>query len=129
MTERRENSTRPFPHACAHCGKGEIWPAVIPYDAEVKHDGRLYKFHIRELRVNRCNACGEVYFDAVTDAQITQGLREQLPLLSPDEIREGIQSLGLTQRGVRRTMRDGHRVGEPFPGGSAGMPTFQSRAP
>ena len=98
MTERRENSTQSFPRACAQCGKGEIWPAVTPYDAEVKHDGRLYNFHIRELQVNRCNACGEVYFDAVTDAQITQGLREHLRLLSPDEIREGIQSLGLTQR-------------------------------
>ncbi len=98
MTEHGTNTSRQFPYPCAECGKPEVGQAVIPYDAEVKHDGRLYRFHIRELRVNRCNACGEVYFDAATDAQISQGLREHLQLLSPDEIREGLHSLGLTQR-------------------------------
>ena len=50
-------------------------PAVIPYDARVKHDGTVYTFSIRELQVNKCQLCGEIYFDNVTDDQISQGLR------------------------------------------------------
>ena len=98
MTEYIAIPQRPFPHYCAECGRSEVRPAVIEYDAEVKHDGRLIRFSIPELRVNKCNSCGEVFFDAATDAQISQGLRERLQLLSPEEIREGIQSLGMTQR-------------------------------
>jgi putative zinc finger/helix-turn-helix YgiT family protein len=85
-------------YRCVECGKTEVRPAVIAYDAEVKHDGRLCRFSINDLHVNRCDACGEVFFDATTDAQISQGLRQHLQLLSPREIREGIQALGLTQR-------------------------------
>jgi putative zinc finger/helix-turn-helix YgiT family protein len=97
MIEQTTNSKRSF-FECVECGKTAAQPTVIPYDAEVKHDGRLCRFHIDSLQINRCEACGEIYFDATTDAQISQGLREHLQLLSPDEIRAGIRSLGLTQR-------------------------------
>jgi putative zinc finger/helix-turn-helix YgiT family protein len=93
-----ENTKRAYPYRCAACGRTEVRPTVIPYDAEVKHDGRLCRFHIDDLSVNRCDACGEVFFDSATDAQISQGLREYVHLLRPDEIRNGIRSLGMTQR-------------------------------
>ena len=97
MIEQTTSSQR-IPFECVECRKTAVRPAVISYDAEVKHDGRMCRFHIDGLRVNRCDACGEVYFDAATDAQISQALREHLQLLSPDEIRAGICSLGLNQR-------------------------------
>jgi hypothetical protein len=75
---------KPFPRHCPECGKLEVQPATIAYDAEVKHDGRLYAFLIPALQVNRCAACGEVLFSNVTDDQIPQALREHLTPLSPE---------------------------------------------
>jgi ribosomal protein L32 len=59
----------PFPRHCPECGKAAIRPATIPYDAEVKHDGRLHAFRIPALQVNQCAACGEVLFSNVTVAK------------------------------------------------------------
>jgi putative zinc finger/helix-turn-helix YgiT family protein len=89
---------KPFPRHCPECGKLEVQPAIIPYDAEVKHDGRLYAFLIPALQVNRCAACGEVLFSNVTDNQISQALREHLTLMSPQQIREALRALGLKQK-------------------------------
>jgi putative zinc finger/helix-turn-helix YgiT family protein len=95
----------PFPRHCPECGKVEVQPATIPYDAEVKHDGRLYAFKIAALQVNKCAACGEVLFSNVTDDQISQALREHLALLSPQQIREALRALGLKQKDL------GDRIG------------------
>ena len=76
----------------------EVQPATIPYDAEVKYDGRVYAFPIPALHVNECAACGEVLFTNVTDDQISQALREHLTLLSPRQIREAQRALGLKQK-------------------------------
>jgi DNA-binding transcriptional regulator YiaG len=72
--------------------------ATIPYDAEVKHDGRLHKFHIPSLHINKCAACDEITFGNVTDDEISQALREHLNLLSPRQIRDGLVMLGLKQK-------------------------------
>ena len=95
----------PFPRHCPECGKVEVQPAIIPYDAEVKHDGRLYAFRIPALQVNKCAACGEVLFSNVTDDQISQALREHLTLLSPRQIRDALRALGLKQKDL------GDRIG------------------
>jgi putative zinc finger/helix-turn-helix YgiT family protein len=55
-------------------------------------------FTVPELQVNKCDACGEVFFDAVTDDQISQALRKHLGLLSPQHIRERLNVLGLKQK-------------------------------
>jgi DNA-binding transcriptional regulator YiaG len=89
---------RPYPHTCSECGKTEVRPGVIPYEVKGKHDGRPYAFTIPDLRVDKCGNCGELYFDSVSDAQISEGMRKHLKLLSPDEIREGIRSLGMNQK-------------------------------
>jgi putative zinc finger/helix-turn-helix YgiT family protein len=91
-------AVRSFPHLCAECGKEEVWPTTISYDAEVKHDGRIHAFAIHQLHVNKCAACGEVFFDHATDEQISTSLRDHLGLLSPQEIRDQLTDLGLTQK-------------------------------
>jgi putative zinc finger/helix-turn-helix YgiT family protein len=96
---------KPFPRRCPECGKVEVQPATIAYDAEVKHDGRVYTFNIPQLRVNQCGACGEVLFGNVTDDQISQALREHLSLLSPEQIRGALGALGLKQKDL------GQRIG------------------
>ena len=89
---------KPFPRRCPECGRAELQPANIAYDAEVKHDGRLYAFHIPQLQVNKCGACGEVLFGNVADDQISQALREHLVLLSPEQIRDALSALDLKQK-------------------------------
>jgi len=87
-----------FPDVCTECGKEEVRLASIPYDAEVKYEGHLHKFHIAQLIVARCDSCGDVVFSHATHEQIYDALREHLHLLSRQEIRVRIEQLGLTQK-------------------------------
>lgn len=98
MSQSDQALAKPFPRHCPECGKTGVQSAVIAYDANVKHDGRLYAFHIPDLPVNRCAACGEVLFSNATDDRISEALREHLSLLSPVQIREALRALGLTQK-------------------------------
>ena len=98
MTHLTTRRARPFPRPCSECGKLEVRLATIAYDAEIKHDGRMHTFPIPQLQVNKCDACGEIYFDNLTDDQISQALRDHLGLLSPEQIRERLAALGLNQK-------------------------------
>jgi putative zinc finger/helix-turn-helix YgiT family protein len=75
-----------------------VRPALVAHTSQVKHDGRLYAVEISKLRVPRCEACGELTFDNEADEQIARALREQLGLLSCNEIRRNREQLGLSQR-------------------------------
>jgi hypothetical protein len=67
---------RPFPWRCRHCGKSEVVMATIRYDAEVRHDGRLYTFTVDQLEIPVCQACGERVFTEEVDDQISAGVRQ-----------------------------------------------------
>jgi putative zinc finger/helix-turn-helix YgiT family protein len=97
-SESPRGGDRPFPRLCPECGKVEVQRATIAYEAEVKHDGRLYAFRVPRLHVNQCAACGEVLFSNVTDDQMSQALREHLALLSPEQIHDSLSALGLRQK-------------------------------
>jgi hypothetical protein len=56
------------------------------HTSQIKHDGRLCTVEIPSLRVPQCSACGELVFDNDADEQIAQALREQLGLLSGDQV-------------------------------------------
>jgi DNA-binding transcriptional regulator YiaG len=79
--------------------------ATIEYDAEVRHDGRLYTFTIPNLELPVCRACGERVFTENVDAQVNDGLRGHLNLLTPAQIRDGIKRIRMSQKEV--TMRLG----------------------
>ncbi len=89
---------KPFPRRCPQCRLREVYLATVPYDAQVKHDGRMYRFHVASLHVNRCQQCGFVSFDTQTDEEISQGLRHEIGLLSPAEIRDHLGRLGWNQK-------------------------------
>ncbi len=73
-------------------------PATVRHTSQIKHDGRLHSVEIPKLRIPRCGACGELLFDNDADEQISLALREQLGLLSGDQIRKNREDLGLSQR-------------------------------
>ncbi|MCX7428389.1 MAG: type II toxin-antitoxin system MqsA family antitoxin [Planctomycetia bacterium] len=97
-TEVSHSRAKPFPWRCPECGKKEVRPATVAHTSRIKHDGRLYTVEIPGLRVPCCGACGELVFDNDADEQIAQVLREQLGLLSGEQIRMNRVELGLSQR-------------------------------
>ena len=98
QTEMTPPEGKPFPWRCPECGKKEVRPATVRHTSQIKHDGRLYAVEIPRLRVPQCGACGELVFDNDADEQIARALREQLGLLSGDQIRNNREDLGLSQR-------------------------------
>lgn len=98
-------AARPYPRRCAECGKVTVVAATIPYNAEVKHDGKLHKFHISKLNVNKCQSCGEEFFSTSTDEQISASLRSVIGLLQPEEIRHQLSVLGISQRAFAEQLR------------------------
>ena len=89
---------KPFPWRCPECGKKEVRPATVRHSSQIKHDGRLYTVDVPRLRVPRCKACGELVFDNGADEQIAAALREQLGLLSAEQMRMNREQLNLSQR-------------------------------
>lgn len=72
--------------------------ATIQYEAEVSHDGRLHTFTIPNLELPVCQACGERVFTEKVDAQVNDALRAHMKLLTPDQLRDGIKRVGLSQK-------------------------------
>jgi len=83
---------------CRNCGNETVSIATITYDAEVRHDGRLYEFTIPKLRIPVCTTCGEKVFTEEVDEQFNAHLRSHLNLLTPDEIRSALNRVSLTQK-------------------------------
>jgi DNA-binding transcriptional regulator YiaG len=93
----KQLAPKPYPHRCAECFEIAVFPTTIDYIAKVKHDGKLHEFHISELKIEKCEKCGEQFFNFVTDDQISAGLRSHVGLLQPDEIKRQLEVLELTQ--------------------------------
>lgn len=94
MTVRK---SLPYPRTCVECDNETVVCTTIPYNAEVKHDGKLHAFLIPELRIDKCTACGEEYFSSETDSQISKELRVHLCFLQPEEIKTKLNAFGINQ--------------------------------
>jgi putative zinc finger/helix-turn-helix YgiT family protein len=70
----------------------------MDYTAKVKHDGVVHELHIPALEIPRCQTCGEMIITTAVDEQINDALRSHLRLLTPVQIRNGIEKLGLKQQ-------------------------------
>jgi putative zinc finger/helix-turn-helix YgiT family protein len=96
--KRPVGAERPFPWRCRHCGKNEVVMTTTRYDAEVRHDGRLYAFTVDCLDIPVCQACGQKVFTEKVDDQINAALRSHLHLLTPEEMRAALDRIGMTQK-------------------------------
>lgn len=92
------NIQKKYPVRCVDCGQKQVRPAVIRHQLQKNHDGRLHDLVIERLPVDRCEACGEIYFNNESDEAISAALRAALRLLTPAEIRANIASLGIQQK-------------------------------
>jgi putative zinc finger/helix-turn-helix YgiT family protein len=91
---------KPFPWLCQECGQKAVWRITMPYATEVLHDDQLQRVDVPELRAPRCEACGEMIFDIEAGTQVSQALRELLGLLTPAEIRDHRNRLGISTHGL-----------------------------
>jgi hypothetical protein len=89
--------TKPFPWKCGHCRQKAVNPAAVPYTVDVDHDGRSYAITVPDLQTPKCDNCGELVLTAEANGRISSALREEIGLLTPAQIREGRETLGLTQ--------------------------------
>ena len=78
--------------------------AKTNYAAEVRHDGRLHTFTIADLELPVCGACGERVFTEKVDAQVNDGLRAHLNLLTPAQIRDAIKRVGMSQKDLAKRL-------------------------
>lgn len=91
-------AVRKFPIRCINCGQVEVHPTKISYDTAKNYDGKLYRLHVPDLHVNQCRNCKEIYFGADADEQINAALRDELALLTPEQIRNNLDALNLNQK-------------------------------
>src|SRR5437870_1979053 len=89
------DAQRPFPWRCRHCGKSQVGMSTVSYDAEVRHDGRVYTFTVPHLNLPACRACGQKVFTEQVDDQINAALRSHLHLLTAEEMRTALQRLNM----------------------------------
>lgn len=75
-----------------------VVPTVMDYTAKVKQDGVIYELHLPALEIPRCRTCGETLITSTVDEKVNDALRSRLCLLSPTQIRNGIEKLGLQQQ-------------------------------
>jgi len=70
----------------------------MDYTAKVKQDGVVHELYLPAVEIPRCQTCGETYSTTAVDEQISDALRSRLRLLTPAQIRQGIEKLSLKQQ-------------------------------
>src|SRR5262245_9590632 len=97
-TNQKERKSRPFPWTCSNCLTPTVVPTVMDYTARVKQDGVVHELHLPAIEVPRCQTCGETFSTTAVDERVSAALRSHLRLLTPAQIRKGIEEFGLKQQ-------------------------------
>ena len=90
--------TRTYPKRCGKCGQKRMHLATVPYMTTIEHDGRTYRVEIPALTVPQCANCQVISLDDGADQEISAAFRREAGLLAPEEVRQGREKLGLTQK-------------------------------
>jgi DNA-binding transcriptional regulator YiaG len=72
---------------------------------EMEHDGRKYTISVADVPVLQCQNCGDILLDRAADERLSAALCDAAGLLSPTEIREKREGLGLTQKQLASLLR------------------------
>ncbi len=72
----------------------------MPYATDVWYDDEFQRVDVPELRVPRCEACGEMVFDIEAGRQVSRALRELLGLLTPTEICDHCKRPAISPHGL-----------------------------
>ncbi len=98
MNRNNEGKSKPFPWKCRNCKKSSVYPAVVSYPVEIEYDGRVYHVVVDGLKTPQCKDCRTAFPDAEANRLITLEFLRQAKLLTPQQIRQQREALGLTQK-------------------------------
>jgi putative zinc finger/helix-turn-helix YgiT family protein len=82
---------------CPNCHQLQMDLVTEKYEANLEHDAREYKFTVPGLVLLSCSSCGNRIIPDESDERLSDELRKAAGLLSPSEVRENRERLGLTQ--------------------------------
>lgn len=97
-SKRPHGAERPFPWRCRRCGESEVFAATTRYQAEGRHDGRVYGFEIPAIEMPVCRACGAKVITESVDREVTDSLREHLHLLTPTDLHAALARVQMTPK-------------------------------
>jgi putative zinc finger/helix-turn-helix YgiT family protein len=91
---------------CMVCRQRAVSPTTLAsYTTEMAHDGRKYPISVADFSVLQCQNCGDIYLDEAANERLSDALRDAAGLLSPAEIQEKREGLGLTQEQLASLLR------------------------
>lgn len=99
---------QPKPVQCANCRQHTLLKSILPtYATEVEHDGRKYPIELTDFSVLRCqnDTCGTIVLDDDASERLDEALRAKAGLLTPAQIRQGREVLGLNQKDAAQYLR------------------------
>src|SRR6266446_4600156 len=102
--KRPFGAERPFPWRCRHCGASDVYLATIRFDTDERYDGRDYHLTIPSLEAPVCRACHQMVVTEKVDDQLNAALRAHLHLLTPEEIRAGLEHVGMSQKDAAESL-------------------------
>ena len=90
--------TRPYPWTCTRCRQREVYPDKVDYSTTIDHDGRSYTVQVPTLEVPKCRNCGKIVLTDSANRRISEAVRYEAGLMTPEEIRAGRVRCGLDQQ-------------------------------
>ncbi len=97
---------KPSHRKCMYCRERAVALTTIPvYTTALEHDGRKYHVSIADLHVLECERCGAIVLDDSANERLDQALRSEAGILSPAEIRQNRETLGLTRQQLADLLR------------------------
>lgn len=96
--EASKGRARPFPWICPNCMTATVVPSVTGYAATIRQDGVAHEVYLPHVEIPKCRKCGETIVTTKVDEQINDALRSKLRLLTPAQMRQGIERFGLQQQ-------------------------------
>ena len=97
---------KPSHRKCMYCRERAVALTTIPvYTTALEHDGRKYHVSIADLHVLKCERCGAIVLDDSANERLDQALRSEAGILSPAEIRQNRETLGLTRQQLADLLR------------------------
>lgn len=93
---------------CLTCRHADRIRVGLPtYSSEYYHDGKIHSVTVANLEVWQCTdaACSAIVLDDAAEERLEIAVRDQLGLLSPQEIQQQRERLGLSQTQLATTLR------------------------
>ena len=94
----KQRQPKPFPHLCPECGARAVYAETTNYQTAFKYEGHLHTFEAQNVTLNKCQNCGAVILPNTALDEIAEAFRRNANLLTAERIRNGLQSLNLSQK-------------------------------